>query len=120
MTVAKTNMVAHRQTDREVPYRHGFLLEFCVSVVTWKFWRTWLYHISSRAKDRCTLQAVYYVILPPLQPNSLIKPVAGVKLKFEALKSNEEEGTLVISNLMHKIIYLHTIHLLKSSTCFEQ
>ena len=28
--------------------------------------------------------------------------------------------TLVISNLMHKIlIYLHIIHLLKSSTCFE-
>jgi len=34
--------------------------------------------------------------------------------------AGQTERPWLISNLMHKIlIYLHTIHLLKSSTCFE-
>jgi hypothetical protein len=88
--VTKTNMVVHWQTDRQVPYRNGFLSVFCFSVVTWKFWSTWLYYISSRVKGRCTLQSVC-----PSTSTTKLSNKTGLwsKTQIWILKFNEEEGS---------------------------
>jgi len=40
--------------------------------------------------------------------------------KRQGVKVEIKIGNIFVTNLMHKIlVYLHIIHLLKSSTCFE-
>jgi hypothetical protein len=52
-----------------------------------------------------------------MRPNPALSLVITIK---KICKSKVTSSPWLISNLMHKIlIYSHTIHLLKSSTCFE-
>jgi hypothetical protein len=70
---------------------------------------------------KCMVVSITVVILPiPRNWASLWEKVALNDVKNQFILVNFLAEFCLISNLMHKIlIYIHIIHLLKSSTCFE-